>query len=309
MRASTRSPAIKRSTTRLCSSLYANGATAVVAPYYHYSHSSQVAPGDGCPTGTSATTGLAFNEGSSFPGSYAGALFFADYARNCIWAMLDTTGDGVPDAGSVEGFRPQAGAPVDLEFGPDGSLFYADLVDGEIRQISYIGPTAKIATSTTSGDAPLDVDFDASGSSDPDDPFNSLSFAWDLDGDGQYDDSTDVAPTYHLRPARHLHGSAARHGPARQHELRLSADQRRGLGARSRRSTPRRRRNVVGRGHDRVQRHRHRSGGRRAAGIQPLLEDRHPPLPGRLSRARPHRSATASITALSPPPITIIHRA
>lgn len=53
-------------------------------------------------------------------------------------------------------------------------------------------PSAVIDASPTSGAAPLTVDFDASGSTDPD-PGDALSFAWDLDDDGTYDDSTAVS--------------------------------------------------------------------------------------------------------------------
>ena len=37
--------------------------------------------------------------------------------------------------------------------------------------------------------------FDASGSSDPD-PGDLLIYEWDLDGDGELDDSTEEAPTH-----------------------------------------------------------------------------------------------------------------
>src|SRR5919106_2493075 len=42
--------------------------------------------------------------------------------------------------------------------------------------------------------APATVNFDGTGSSDPD-PGDSLTFAWDLDGDGQFDDSNSPQPT------------------------------------------------------------------------------------------------------------------
>jgi hypothetical protein len=46
----------------------------------------------------------------------------------------------------------------------------------------------------TSGPAPLTVQFTGNGSSDPDG--DALSYAWDLDGDGAYDDSTAANPSF-----------------------------------------------------------------------------------------------------------------
>jgi PKD repeat protein len=52
-----------------------------------------------------------------------------------------------------------------------------------------------VATATpTSGPAPLTVQFNGSGSSDPDG--DAISYAWDLDGDGAYDDSTAANPSF-----------------------------------------------------------------------------------------------------------------
>jgi PKD repeat protein len=53
-----------------------------------------------------------------------------------------------------------------------------------------------VATATpTTGTAPLTVAFDGTRSTDPD-AGDTLSYAWDLDGDGAYDDSTAAQPTY-----------------------------------------------------------------------------------------------------------------
>jgi len=48
--------------------------------------------------------------------------------------------------------------------------------------------------SPTSGPAPLTVQFNGGGSSDPDG--DAISYAWDLDGDGAYDDSTAANPSF-----------------------------------------------------------------------------------------------------------------
>jgi PKD repeat protein len=56
-------------------------------------------------------------------------------------------------------------------------------------------PTAVAAGSPTSGPAPLRVNFDGTGSSDPD-AGDKLAYAWDLDGDGDYEDSSSQAPSF-----------------------------------------------------------------------------------------------------------------
>jgi glucose/arabinose dehydrogenase len=182
----------------LCESLYnlpADQPDAARAPYFTYPHSGKVVNGESCPSGGSSISGMTFYPGGSYPDSYDGALFFADYSRACIWAM-PTNGGALPDPGARLTFDAGAPGPVDLELGPGGDLYYASL-NGEIRRITYTpgnqAPVADAQADPTSGPAPLSVDFDARGSSDPErDP---ISFAWDLDGDGQFDDSTSATPS------------------------------------------------------------------------------------------------------------------
>ena len=121
--------------TNICNNLYsANDAT---APYYTYHHNAQVVTGETCPTsGGSATAGLAFYPGGSYPSSYNGALFFGDYSRKCIWVM-NKGSDGLPDPSNIETFAAGAAGPVDLKIGPGGDLFYVDLNGGTIRRIQY----------------------------------------------------------------------------------------------------------------------------------------------------------------------------
>ena len=182
----------------LCETLYGAGPAAHAAPYYTYDHQSRVVAGESCGVGSSSISGLAFTPpDSSFPPAYDGALFFADYSRDCIWAMLRGA-DGLPDPANIQTFVAGAQNPIELQFGPNGDLYYVDLENGSVRRVRSVttnhAPVARARADRSSGDVPLTVSFDGSASTDPDG--QPINHAWDLDGDGAFDDSTLASPTF-----------------------------------------------------------------------------------------------------------------
>ncbi|HYV84851.1 MAG TPA: PQQ-dependent sugar dehydrogenase [Patescibacteria group bacterium] len=173
--------------------------SSTTAPYFQYLHNVGLYSGDPCSTDNgSSISGLAFYNGGSYPPGYAGALFFADYSRSCVWVMKPGP-DGNPDPSTRAAFLTGASdaqqvgdpMPVDLTVGPGGDLFLADFGTGQVRRIRYdvanTPPSAVIHASPTDGPAPLTVAFDGGGSADAD-PGSTLFFAWDLDDDGEFDD-------------------------------------------------------------------------------------------------------------------------
>jgi cytochrome c len=87
--------------------------------------------------------------------------------------------------------------PMDLEFGPDGSLYVLEYGDGyfaenpeaQLARIDYVRgnrtPLPKITATPTLGQAPLTVTFSSAGTTDPDG--DSLRYAWDFNADGIVD--------------------------------------------------------------------------------------------------------------------------
>ncbi len=182
----------------LCEDLYEEpGSTA--SPFLSYRLSTGVVPNDPCSfEDGSAISGLTVYDGAAFPPSYDGALFFADSVRGCVYAMFPGE-DGRPDPSTLTAFMSDAGPypGVDLEVGPEGALYYVSFFSevggdefepGAVHRISYFSgnqpPVARLSVDQQWGDAPLEVEFDATGSTDADE--DQLEYEWDLDGDGSF---------------------------------------------------------------------------------------------------------------------------
>lgn len=160
-----------------CTSIY-NGEDATVEPFYAMKHSQHVVSGDACGIGSSSLSGIAFNDRDNFPPAYKNALFFTDYSRMCTWVM-GADANGLPDPATLAVFETGTFA-VDLQFGPDGALYYPDIVDQSIKRVAYDEPVATISA-TRDGRT---VRFQGSGGN---------SYAWDF-GDGAT--STQPNPTH-----------------------------------------------------------------------------------------------------------------
>ena len=193
----------------LCESLYSGGGA--TSAFWAYDHELEVHPDDNCVPNDvrsgSTLSGIEFYPvAGNFPPMYRNALFFADRLRSCIWALLPDA-NGVPKKGSVVPFAGMANRATDLEATPQGDLLYIDQSVDTIRRISYTppnnAPTAVATASVTSGNAPLQVTFSGLGSTDPD-AADTLTYAWDLDGDNLLDDSTAAQPTFnYTTPGSH----------------------------------------------------------------------------------------------------------
>ncbi len=115
---------------------------------------------------------------TAYPSLYQGNLFIADFTNQWIRrVVLDAAGNLV----SVAVFAAGVGGIVHLELGPDGMLYYVDILSGEVRRIRFNGPVARATATPQYGYSPLTANFSSAGTLNPGQ--GPLSYHWDF-GDG-----------------------------------------------------------------------------------------------------------------------------
>ena len=121
----------------------------------------------------------------AFPTQYQNRYFMADWGTGFMKTVTFTTND---QPVAVNDFATAAGAVVSIAAHPtDGSIYYVSYNYGDagtVRKIAYTGNRTPVPVATsdkTFGPGPLTVQFNGSGSSDPDG--QALTYAWNF-GDG-----------------------------------------------------------------------------------------------------------------------------
>ncbi|MBM2819198.1 MAG: glucose dehydrogenase [Nitrosarchaeum sp.] len=142
-------------------------------PIYTYNHG----------TSGAAITGGVFYKSNVFPPGYYDSYFFGDYVKGFIKRLSPTN--------VVSDFLT-ANSPVDIDVGPDGSLYYLSINTGEVHKVQFLSsnqfPQANVVANPVSGLPSLTVNFNATDSTDPD-PGTLLSYLWDF-GDNTSDNTS-----------------------------------------------------------------------------------------------------------------------
>jgi len=140
-------------------------------------------PVSGPQFGGNCAVGGPWMAGQNMPAGYQNSTFHGDYAGGWIRRfMFDAQNNPV----SVHDFATGLGAVVWIGAGPDGCVWYMRYNTNELRRICYtlavnLPPVAVATQSAQYGPGPLTVDFNGSGSSDPEN--GAITYLWNF-GDG-----------------------------------------------------------------------------------------------------------------------------
>jgi cytochrome c len=164
-------------------------------------------PGLGTGSGANAGPRYHFDPANpsptKFPEEYDGEWFLTDWHQSWIkTATLDENGN----ATEVQDF-PSLGylRPMDMDFGPDGSLYIAEWGSGtggnnansgiyRIDHVELTGPQVTASAEPEQGAVPLEVQFDGEATNPDGSPNPNFEYEWDF-GDGS-PGSTEEDPTH-----------------------------------------------------------------------------------------------------------------
>ena len=141
---------------------------------------------------------------TKWPEYYDGIPLMYEWGRQWIKQVhRDDEGELLDITGTIDDI--DLANPMDMEFGPDGSLYvleygsgyFGGAPDSALSRIDYTGsgnsPVADLESSTSSGPVPLEVDFSAEGSEHP--GGLDMTYEWDF-GDGSTSEEMAPAHTY-----------------------------------------------------------------------------------------------------------------
>jgi virginiamycin B lyase len=119
-----------------------------------------------------------------------GALWFAQAGASQVGRItMDGTITQIP-------IPTTNGGSYWITSGPDGNIWFTEHLTNKIGRIVLNEPPTADANGPYTVVRGGTVTLDASGSSDPDQDAATLSYAWDFDGDSQYDDATGMHPVF-----------------------------------------------------------------------------------------------------------------
>ena len=174
---------------------------------------------------------------TAWPEYYDNVPLFYEWTRDYIKAFFTEGGDltrieDLPPVFEPSGANHQQN-PIDMEFGPDGSLYVLYYGDGyfgknlpgaELVRYDFLGakgdrsPTVTVAADPDEGyPSPLTVDF-TSTVADPEG--RKIKYAWDFESDGRVD-SKEPNPTHTYERGGPVPGHPHRDRPGRPQGLRL----------------------------------------------------------------------------------------
>lgn len=107
----------------ICKKLYAKGRAAVKDPLVAYPRSTVI--------------GGPFYTGSTWPSQFHDAYVFGDWEASWIKFLTRESDDRY--SAKPTDLAAKAAGPVEIEFGPDGNLYYVSLNLGQVRRISFQG--------------------------------------------------------------------------------------------------------------------------------------------------------------------------